>query len=75
MEGMMIEDHEELLRVIPPVVEGAKWEVRCHFENCRWCYFKWSEDEAKAFLRTHIIDAHLTPIEDRPFAPPQRLIG
>lgn len=60
-----IEDFEDDLVIVDPVVPGAKFEARCHL--CSWTFHKWTDDEARAWLRTHIIDEHLTPIEGRHF--------
>ncbi len=60
-----IEEIENDLVVIPPVVPGAKHEARCHL--CTWTFHKWSDNEARSWLRAHIIDAHLRPLADRPF--------
>lgn len=62
---MHIEDYEDQLVIKPPVVPGAKFEAVCHL--CSWSFHRWTEDEARMFLRSHIIDAHLTPIGDRVF--------
>lgn len=62
---MQIEDFEDQLVVKPPFAPGAKFEARCHL--CSWSFHKWTDVEARAWLRTHIIDEHLTPIADRQF--------
>lgn len=53
------------LTIKQPVVPGAKFEAICHL--CTWSFHKWTEDEARAWLRTHIIEEHLTPIAERMF--------
>lgn len=58
---MNIEDLEDQLTVKPPP-EGdrsGRHEAQCHI--CPWTYFRDTDDDARAFLRSHIIDAHLRP--------------
>lgn len=60
-----IEDFEDDLVIVDPVVPGAKFEARCHL--CSWSFHKWTDDDARTCLRTHIIDEHLANIEYRKF--------
>jgi hypothetical protein len=62
---MHIEDLEANLTINPPADSRAKFEAVCHL--CSWSFHRWTEEEARMFLRSHIIDAHLTPIGDRVF--------
>lgn len=62
---MNIEDFEDDLVIVDPVVPGAKFEARCHL--CSWSFHKWTDDDARTCLRTHIIDEHLANIEYRKF--------
>ena len=56
---MHIEDLEGQLIIKPPVVAGAKHEAVCHL--CTWSFHRWTDEDARAYLRAHIIDAHLNP--------------
>lgn len=59
---MDIESIEDQLIVKPPVVEGSKWEAVCHL--CPWSFHKFTEEEARSWLREHVVAEHLTPYVD-----------
>lgn len=51
------------LKTIAPPRDEMKFEAVCHL--CKWTFFKWTVDEARAFLLRHIDETHVNP-PDRP---------
>ena len=55
---MDIGDHEDRLTVLKPKITGSKFEAVCHL--CSWSFHKWTEEEARSWLRQHVIEEHLS---------------